>query len=240
MCLLPANIARLLSSIGSYAYQETEDCFFMNLYIGGDISTTIHGQKVEFHVETNYPWDGAVEISFNQEEEAEFCYAVRIPDWCREYEITVGGEKVRTDLVKGYVYLSRKWKRGDVISCNFKMEVVLNQANPRVREDMGKAAVSRGPLIYCLEEADNGDNLHQIYIRKDTLFTEQFEKDLLKGIVTLTCEGEQIGDSNWNGEVLYRPYKEPVFEKKTLKWIPYYSWANRNPGEMLVWVRIIM
>ncbi|QHQ60991.1 glycoside hydrolase family 127 protein [Anaerocolumna sedimenticola] len=233
----PPNIARLLSSIGSYAYTETDECFFMNLYIGGDITTTIHGQNVELHVETNYPWDGAVKISFNQKEEAEFCYAIRIPDWCRKYVIALNGEEIQTDLVKGYVYLHRKWKNGDTITCDFNMEIILNQANPKVREDIGKAAISRGPLIYCLEEADNGNNLHRIYIKKDTKFTEQFEKDLLKGIVTLTCDGEKLVDSNWNEEVLYQIYQDPIFEKKTLKWIPYYSWANRNPGEMLVWVR---
>ncbi|WMJ89861.1 glycoside hydrolase family 127 protein [Anaerocolumna sp. MB42-C2] len=236
----PPNIARLLSSIGCYAYTETEDCFFMNLYLGGDITTTFHGQKVEFHVEANYPWDGAVKIIFNQEEETEFRYAIRVPDWCRDYAIVVNGEEVRAELVKGYVYLNQKWKKGDTITCNFKMEVVLNQANPRVREDIGKVAVSRGPLIYCLEEADNENNLHQIYITKETKFKEQYEKELLKGIVTLTCDGEKLGDSSRSEEVLYHSYQEPVFEKKILKWTPYYSWANRNPGEMIVWVRVKM
>ncbi len=232
----PPNIARLLSSIGSYAYTKTGDCFFMNLYIGGDMNTTVHGQEIGIKVRTDYPWDGKVKISFTREE-AEFSYALRVPDWCGDYEIAVNGERVNVKPVKGYVYLKRKWKKEDEITCNFKMEAVLNQANPNVREDMGKVAVSRGPLVYCLEEADNGADLHQIRIHRDTAFAEQYEKDLLKGVVTLTCEGEKQTDTDWNENTLYRPYKEPVYEKKILKWIPYYSWANRNAGEMSVWVR---
>lgn len=233
----PPNLARLLSSIGGYAYTETEDTIFMNLYIGGDISTTIGGEKVEFQVETNYPWTGDVKITFKQEE-AEFSYAIRIPDWCRDYEIVVNGEPVSGKMEKGYLYLNRKWNRGDQILCHFKMPATLNQANPKVREDIGKVALSRGPLIYCLEEEDNGDNLHQIYIRNDTEFTEQYENDLLKGIVTLTCEGEKLEMSSWSETDLYRPFQAPGFKTKTLKWIPYYSWANRKPGEMTVWVRV--
>ena len=233
----PPNLARLLSSIGSYAYTETEDCFFMNLYVGGDISTVLQGQPAGFHVETDYPWNGTVTIDFNQEE-SEFCFALRIPDWCREYEISINGEQVLKDPVKGYVYMPGKWKKGDQILCKFKMEAVMIQANPKVREDIGKAALSRGPLIYCLEEADNGNDLHQIYLKKDMVFQEKFEKDLLKGIVTLTGEGEKLKTGGWSKELLYQPYETPAFEKKALKWIPYYSWANRKPGEMAVWVRM--
>lgn len=239
----PPNLARLLSSIGSYAYGKADNCFYMNLYVGGDINTTVNGQKAEFTVDTDYPWDGGVRICFHQEEAVKFAFAVRIPGWCRNYEIAVNGEKVNPEAVncflkQGYVYLDRIWKKGDEITCNFKMEVLLSQANPNVREDLGKTAVSRGPFVYCLEEADNGDSLHRIYINKDTVFKEQFEPDLLKGVVALTCEGEKLTDSNWDLEALYQPYQEPVYEKKQLKWIPYYSWANREPGEMLVWVNL--
>ncbi len=234
----PPNIARLLSSIGSYAYTKTDDSFYMNLYIGGGINTTIGGQKAEITVDTDYPWDGKVNIRFHQAKEAKFTFAVRIPGWCRNYEIAVNGEKVKAEPVKGYVYLDRLWKKDDEITCNFKMEVVLNQANPNVREDLGKIAVSRGPLIYCLEEADNGDSLHRIHLSKDTAFKEQFEAELLKGVLTLTCEGEVLTDTNWEQDTLYQPYQAPVYNKRQLKWIPYYSWANREPGEMLVWVKL--
>lgn len=234
----PPNIARLLSSIGSYAYGKTEECFYMNLYIGGDIHTFIKGQKADITVETDYPWDGRVKLTFHQEEEAVFGFAVRIPGWCRNYEISVNGEKVSEKPVKGYVILSRLWKKGDEILCNFKMEVLLNQANPNVREDVGKTAISRGPLVYCLEEEDNGKDLHRIFINKDTLFMEQYEIDLLKGVVSLICEGEKLSDTGWDQDALYQPYSKPVYEKMRLKWIPYYSWANRTPGEMLVWVNL--
>ncbi|MEY8355491.1 beta-L-arabinofuranosidase domain-containing protein [Lachnospiraceae bacterium 54-53] len=233
----PPNLARLLSSIGGYAYTQEADFFFMNLYIGGDITAEICGQEVNFHVETEYPWDGTVRVLFERAD-AEFDYVVRIPDWCRNHEITVNGEKIPSREEKGYIYLRKKWKAGDQIVCRFPMDVVLNQANPKVREDGGKIAVSRGPLIYCLEEADNGDSLHEIYVRPDAVFTERYEEDLLKGIVTLTCEGEKLEESSWDPDTLYQPYEDPDYAGITLKWIPYYSWANRKTGEMMVWVKV--
>ena len=234
----PPNIARLLSSIGSYAYTLTDDIFFMNLYIGGEINTAIHGNKLSVNVETEYPWKGTVKITFNTDTESAFDFAVRIPDWCRDYEISVNGERIHKAPIKGYLYLNRKWSRADEIICKFKMETLLIQANPKVREDLGKTAVSRGPVIYCLEEADNGNGLHRIHISKDTVFKEQYEPELLKGIITLTCEGKKLTDTGWNEDTLYQPYSEPVYEKKILKWIPYYAWANRKPGEMMVWVKL--
>lgn len=233
----PPNLARLLSSIGSYAYTQDGETFFMNLYIGGNIAADICGQEVSFHADTDYPWDGTVTISFDRAD-TEFSFAVRIPDWCRDPEITVNGEIIPCNVDKGYVYLKRLWKNDDQIICRFPMETVLIQANPRVREDIGKAAVTRGPLVYCLEEADNGDSLHEIYVRSDAVFTEQFEEDLLKGIVTLTCQGEKSEEGKWDQKTLYQPYEKPEYSKLTLKWIPYYSWANRKTGEMAVWVKV--
>lgn len=233
----PPNLARLLSSIGSYAYAKEDDTFFMNLYVGGNVATDINGNEVEFHVDTNYPWDETVTISFDQADGA-FSFALRIPDWCQDYEIAVNGERVLFHVDKGYMYIEREWKKGDVIRCRFSMKAVFNQANPRVREDIGKVAVTRGPLVYCLEEADNGDSLHKIYVKSDVVFEERFEEDLLNGIVTLTCEGQRTDDRKWDEKILYQPYQEPEYSKVTLKWIPYYSWANRKAGEMAVWVKV--
>ncbi len=234
----PPNLARLLSSIGSYAYETEEDSIFMNLYIGGEIKTTIQNQDITLQVETNYPWDEEVKVRFAQESSVTFTYAVRIPDWCRNYTIELNGEKINSEIVKGYVYIKRIWGKDDELVLTFNMPVVLNRANPKVREDAGKVAVSRGPLIYCLEGVDNGTELHRIQIGKEAIFSKRFEAELLKGVTALSCEGKWLTEPEWNNQVLYQQYREPVYEKKTLKWIPYYSWTNRKVGELLVWVRM--
>jgi hypothetical protein len=117
------------------------------------------------------------------------------------------------------------------------MTVKIVEANPLVREDIGKAAVMRGPIVYCLEECDNGAQLQQIYINANQKFSEKYEADLLNGVVTLTTTGKRLSDAGWNGDMLYRTYTGKTFEDQELKLIPYYSWANRGIGEMTVWVR---
>lgn len=234
----PPNVARLMSSIGNYAYETTEDSIFMNLYIGGDVETEVGGQKVKLEVETNYPWDEEVKIRFQQEEKINFTYAVRIPGWCNDFQITVNAQEVRPEIIKGYAQLKGTWEKGDEIICTFKMPVVMNCANPRVREDVGKIAISRGPLIYCLEEADNGDGLHRICLNANQEFVLQYEQDFLKGVMTISCDGKRLEDPERAEEALYQPYKIPKYTDKKIKLIPYYAWANRNPGEMLVWIRM--
>ena len=232
----PPNVARLLSSIGGYAFEQNEDQIFMNLFIGGDIETELGGNAQKFSIETGYPWNGDVKVTVNNDADSTFSYAVRIPGWCRKYTLTVNGEEVNGDLVKGYAVLNRTWKNGDEIRLSMDMPVDLIEANPKVREDVGKMAVTRGPLVYCLEEADNGKVLPDLLL-DDGEFTEKFEEDLLKGVVTLTTEGKKISSEGWDESTLYRPFRGNVYDDVTLKFVPYYSWANRGEGEMLVWVR---
>ncbi|MDR2069309.1 MAG: hypothetical protein LBP71_05515 [Spirochaetaceae bacterium] len=118
---------------------------------------------------------------------------------------------------------------------NFDMPVMVNMANPAVREDLGKIAVSRGPLIYCLEEADNGKNLHLLYLEENPDFVTEFRPDLLGGINVISSKGKEL-IANWPEGSLYRKSEPVLFADKTLRWIPYYTWANRGRGEMRVWV----
>ena len=118
------------------------------------------------------------------------------------------------------------------------MPVQLLEANPRVREDIGKVAVTRGPVVYCLEEADNGDQLQEIYLKEEPEFKETYEPELLKGVVTIQAKGKRVSREGWEKESLYRTYTGKKFEDADLKFIPYYTWTNRTPGEMTVWVRV--
>lgn len=235
----PPNVARLLSSIGGYAFECNDTSVYINLFVGGKVELELNGKKNVFDVQTDYPWNGKVTISIQNEESSEYACAVRIPGWCERYEITVNGEKLSCEPEKGYAVLKREWKNGDQIVLDMEMPVRIMEANPLVREDIGKVAVMRGPIVYCLEEKDNGDQLQQIYLEEGQEFTEEYEGRLFNGVVTLQVKGKRISDDGWNGDTLYRTYRGKKYSEQKLKMIPYYSWANRGIGEMTVWVRMM-
>lgn len=234
----PPNVARLLASIGGYAYEVSEDSIYMNLFLGGDMEAVLDGKENRFHVETHYPWDGEVTVQVENAQDSEFLLALRIPGWCRNWSLQVNGQDQEAAVEKGYACLKRTFQNGDQIRLQLSMPVTLVEANPRVREDIGKVAVMRGPVVYCLEEADNGDQLQQLYLQEQPEFQVQYEKELLKGVVTLTAKGKRVSEKQWDARTLYQPYTGKSYEEQTLKFIPYYAWTNREPGEMLVWVRI--
>ncbi|NRU74117.1 DUF1680 family protein [Clostridium beijerinckii] len=233
----PPNLARLLTSIGSYAYTLRDNTIFMHLYMGGEISANLSGKSVAFDIKTNYPWDESIDINLNMKEEADFEFALRIPEWCRNYEIKVNEEKINFSIIDGYAYINRKWKDADKINILFKMPVEIIRANINVREDMGKVAVMRGPVVYCLEEEDNGPDLHRVYLNSNPKFTYEYDKDLLDGAIVLESDGLVVKEQDCDKDKLYVYDSKIEFNEKKLKWIPYYLWANRTPGEMIVWVR---
>ena len=234
----PPNIARLLSSLAGYAFEENEHELYVNLYTGGVLNTRKNGRENQITFETDYPWNGQVKITIENQEDTEFTLALRIPGWCSSCSLKINGEEVEAVPEKGYVLLNRVWKNGDTILLEMDMPVRLVEANPKVREDIGKAAVMRGPLVYCLEEADNGPQLQQVYLKEEPGFRTEFQPELLKGIMTIKAEGKRVSSRGWEGEGLYRTYTGKQFEDTELKFIPYYAWTNRTPGEMAVWVRV--
>jgi DUF1680 family protein len=230
----PPNVARLLASLGSYAYTTGDDgSVYMHLYTGGVFSHTVNTHKVNIKVETKYPWDGAVSIAVSPETPVNFTYALRIPGWCSHYLIYLNGKNLDAAPEKGYIKLSREWKTGDSITINFDMPVKLNAANPLVKEDIGKVAVSRGPVIYCLEEVDNGPRLHLFSLKLKTKFEVRHKADLLSGVTVISGEGQELAAESSG---LYSEAQSPQYVKKQLNWIPYFAWANRGPGEMRVWI----
>ncbi len=231
----PPNLARLIASIGSYAYTVGKDTLFTHLYVGGRISAHLGDIRVDADVETNYPWEENVKITFHPEKAAQFTYAIRIPGFCENYALTVNGEAASCRIQNGYAYITRLWSEGDSMQLTISMPATIMESNLHVREDIGKVCVTRGPIVYCLEEADNGPDLHRIFLDRQTGFSAKYEADLLGGVVSLSCMGHfltPVGDDSQ----LYRKASVPVYSRKPLKWIPYYAWANRDIGEMTVWV----
>lgn len=232
----PPNIARMVSSIAQYAYTQAEDTLYTHLYIGGEVKTPF-GAKLS--VETDMPWGGRVEIAVREAAGACGTLALRIPGWCGGYTLDAQGKSMREE--DGYLYLSGAWQAGECVTLSLRMPVRMLAANPRVREEIGKVAFTRGPITYCCEEADNGPDLHLLRvdgarvgpgcagvgIEADDSFGHRTVSLLVPGL-------RQVVRGN---APLYAEAAEPEEERVTLRLIPYYAWANRGEGEMLVWLR---
>lgn len=234
----PPNLARLVASIGNYAYETDDEILYVNLFLDTQISVGFGNKESVLKVKTDYPWDGNVKFIFNGQDECHFTIAVRIPGWCRNGCFFLNGMKTDYTADKGYAYFDRNWRLGDELMFVMEMPVNLISANPKVREDVGKAAVMRGPLVYCLEEVDNGSLLPALYVNEDAVFEYQFEAGILDGVVTLETDGKRLDDADWKENELYRPFTGKKMKGQKLKFIPYYAWNNRNIGEMLVWAKV--
>ena len=233
----PPNIARMLASLGEYVYSQARGEVYVHLYVGGQAELEVEDQPVRIVQETRYPWDGRVKLTLWPEGEARFTLALRVPGWCREATLEINGKPTEVEplVENGYAKIDRLWKRGDTVGLNLSMPVEQVEAHPRVRADAGRISLQRGPLVYCLEEADNGPNLSDIALPRDAPLKTTFEEDLLGGVVVILSEGRRRDPSGWGG-VLHRA-DESATIPVPLKAVPYYAWANREPGEMLVWIR---
>lgn len=231
----PPNLARFLGSLPSYAVSTGGNTLYVHLYVGGEVKAQLDSAEVRVGIRTEYPWNGSVRLSMHTR--GQYAVALRIPGWCRGYTLRVNGERIDCTPVKGYVALERAWQEGDSVELELEMPVTLMRANPAVREDNGKLCVVRGPLVYCLEEADNGSDLHLIRISPDTAFEVQSRPEMLGGVNVITCKAYRQDAAYAKGQ-LYVPADRPIETTETqLTFIPYYAWANRKQGEMTVWVR---
>ncbi|WP_175639286.1 glycoside hydrolase family 127 protein [Metabacillus schmidteae] len=231
----PPNLARLIASIGHYIYSQKEKELFVHLYMGNETTVEVDGTQVQVIQKTDYPWDGNVSIQINPEKEQVFTLALRIPGWAKGATVKINGEGFdHIPLLKnGYVYINRNWKAEDTVELVFPMVIERIQSNPQVRQNVGKVALQRGPIVYCLEQVDNDENLHGFFLPRDAELTAEFVPDLLDGVVVISGEAERIVEADWNS--LYRPVSDQTTPVQ-IKAVPYYAWCNREPGEMIVWI----
>ena len=228
----PPNLARTVSSVASYAYTENDTTLFVHLYMGG----TVEGEKVKASITSEFPWDGHVSVTCESDTKEPYTFAFRIPGWCASYEkeIPKGAEVEEKD---GYLYVTKVWAKGETIRLNFPMEIQFLASNPLVREDAGRVAVKRGPVVYCMEEADNGKNLHLTKLCVNGEKTAEAADELGEHFVCVTAEGRRMKLGDAEKQPLYHLYQKEEEEKTKLKLIPYYMWNNRGEGEMQVWIR---
>ncbi|MFW5749883.1 MAG: glycoside hydrolase family 127 protein [Halanaerobium sp.] len=231
----PPNLARLLASIGSYIYSQNEQQLFVNLYASSEADFNFKEQKVSIRQRTDYPWDEEIEIELKAEKEVEFELALRIPGWCRKAALQLNEQNLdlTEHLEDGYLKIKRKWQN-DRIKLILKMPVEKIYANPEVREDIGRVSLQRGPIVYALEEIDNGKNLPAIYLTEDAELRSEYKKDLLGGVTVVKGSAYKL-DKDSFGDSLYSTQK-PEFKEITIQAVPYYAWDNRESGEMLVWL----
>ena len=230
----PPNLARIIASLGSYIHSENAGAVYTHLFVGSEAKVSPGGTDLTISIETKYPWEGLVNISFSLKGAARFRYGLRIPGWCRNYALKLNGVDAAFTIEDAYAVFNREWKDGDSISAVFDMPVTFVRANPKVREDAGKVAIMRGPLVYCLEEADNGKELCRLHIGQAAGISVKHENALLEGVTLISMIGKR--EKDWAEDELYRALEDSSMEDKALRFIPYYAWTNRSPGEMTVWV----
>lgn len=234
----PPNVARLLASLGDYIYSSQGDTLYVELYIGGRTETVINGIPVVIEQFSNYVTDGKVRLVLAPEQEGGFTVALRMPDWCNEVKATVNGrsQTFNTANNDGYIHLTNKWKSGDTIELCFAMPVKRMKGHPHIRQIFSKVALQRGPFVYCLEEADNGKRLYQLRLPVEMECTLAEESGFPKGIKTISVSGKRIQQEVGWGEELYGSGSSLSSQEMQLKFIPYFTWANRGEGEMSVWI----
>jgi DUF1680 family protein len=237
----PTNLARLLPAIPGYLYAQKDGAVFINLFASSKASLTVNQKPVQIIQENNYPWNGLLSFSINPESKQAFALKIRIPGWVKNeaipshlysfqdtknaaVKITLNGKPVKYAMENGYAVINRTWNKNDQLSVDLPMPVRKVTASSALAEDAGKVALQRGPMMYCAEWKDNDGKVSNLVIPKGTELKPVYEKDLLNGLTIL------------KGVAL----KADSTDKKKLETvqftaIPYYSWANRGKGEMMVW-----
>jgi uncharacterized protein len=241
----PANIARLVESLGNYIYAKSTDGIWVNLFVGSNTTIPLQKTKVIIRQQTNYPWDGNIKLSVDPERRSKFKVYIRIPGWAQNepspgntykylknsdthFTVFLNNKPASYQIQNGYALIEREWEKGDVVQLNLPMEVKEVVAIDSVKDDRNRLALQRGPLIYCVEHPDNNGKAMNFIIPDNTTFRTEAKNNLLNGIITISAE-VPVAVPNADGSAV-------ITEKRKITAIPYYSWANRGSGQMEVWL----
>lgn len=231
----PPNIARTLASLGQYIYMADEDTVYVNLFVSNQTVVELDGKQVELTMESNFPNDNNISIQVISEGEREISLAIRIPSYAENYSVTINEKLYKYEVQNGYAIIKGKFNN-DKLNINFEAPPRFVYANPLVRADSGKVAITKGPLVYCLEEIDNGDNLPAMFVDTSAPITEEYDEKLFGGATIITAKGKKISNENWDEDQLYGTQKS-ILKDVTLQAVPYCYWSNRKHGEMMVWIK---
>jgi DUF1680 family protein len=226
-----------MPALKQYIWSETAAGINLNLFIGSTAKLRTPAGEADVSLETDYPWDGNVKVTVNPATEgSSFVFGIRIPAWTGsapfagnlyryvtpasgKVVIRINGKKVKALIVNGFALLEREWKSGDVVEISLPMEPRFIKARDEVMADSGRVAGGMGPVVYCLEEVDNGP-VREVTVDPSVRPQFTFEKGLLENVGTLKFA-----------------VTDPSGVLKDAKAVPYYFWANRGRGEMTVWIK---
>ncbi len=237
----PPNLVRFLASMPGYIYAQGQEGIYVNLYVSGAASFDVDGKKMGLSVESEMPWGGKSKIALSAREPLSANIKLRIPGWARNQPvpgdlysyldqrsdppaISVNGEKAAYAVDRfGYANLNRIWKDGDIVELELPFDVKKVAAHPNVREDRGRMAVERGPIVFCAEghDCEGGHALTKLSDPNDEL-KPSFAPGFFGGVTVIDGKARNIAD--------------PRSERKPMRLIPYYLWANRGASEMSVWL----
>jgi hypothetical protein len=240
----PTNVVRLLPSVPGYVYAQKDDELFINLFISSKSSIHILGKDVEVIQQNNYPWDGKLEFNIHTSAPVAFSLKIRIPGWAlnsaipsdlysfenpqtKYIPVTINGKETEYKIENGYAVFNRKWSGNELVELRLPMEVKRVTANKKVLSDIGKVALQRGPIIFCAEGIDNNGRVSNFVLPDKAVFNTEFKQDLLNGVITIKSSVPGISIDKGGQSV------QTVMKSFTA--IPYYAWANRGKGEMIVW-----
>ncbi|MCO7127481.1 glycoside hydrolase family 127 protein [Sporolactobacillus shoreicorticis] len=231
----PPNLARLIASVDQYIYtvDPEEKTIYSHQFIANRASFE---QGITIEQSNNYPWDGTISYTVSNPEKARFKFSVRIPGWSAQcYDFYLSGKKISKEAHNGYAIFDVTDERLE-LELKLDMRVREMQADNHVKTNLNKVAIQRGPIIYCMEEADNTTPLNLYQLPKEVFFTENYEPDLLRGVVAI--EADALRDEPDDADAsLYHEYQQAKKQMKRVRFIPYYAWINRKSGEMQVWTR---
>lgn len=233
----PPNIARVLTSLGHYIYTPREDALYVNLYVGNSVEVTVGEDTLRLRISGNFPWQEKITLAIDSLIPVQHTLALRLPDWCDAPQISINGIEVKKDIRKGYLHIKRTWQEGDIIELTLPMPVRRVYGNPLVRHVAGKVALQRGPLVYCLEQADNGEDLHNLWLPENATFNAFEGKGPFAHKILIQAEGIRQSAEKPEQQSLWHYDRSPSSaQSQTLTFIPWFSWANRGEGEMRIWV----
>ncbi len=241
----PANVARFLPSFPGYVYATRGDAVYVNFFVSSTAQFELAGRRLEIVQETKYPWDGGAKLIVSPARPGEFTVMVRVPGWAQNQpvpgglyrfldenaqpvKLLVNRKAVPMVTEGGYAKIRRKWRSGDLIDVDFPMPIRRVAANGQVKEDAGKVALQRGPIVYCAEGVDNGGRVLNLSLADGEKLSHWFRSDLLGGVEFITGKVTVI-DPGSGGRPASR-------RRQSFMAVPYYAWANRGAGEMVVWL----
>lgn len=230
----PPNVARTLASLGQYIMSADDEEIFFHLFVSHESLVQMKGTEVRVNMETEFPWNNRTVLSFQGIPDGGIRAAVRVPAYASDFHMEIDGGATAYRIEKQYAHITVE--KDTTVTIDFRSPAQFVRANPRVRADIGKIALVRGPLVYCLEEADNGENLSAVFVEQEA---EIVEKPLEGpgGSVLLCFKGKKEMDIGWPQEGPLYQNRKAEWEAVELKAIPYAYWNNRGEGEMCVWMK---